>query len=196
VPSAANVFDLIKRENKYFLAFIPPSPIYEEALAWKHFFKDHYQSKASLNSPPHITLHMPFLWKEEKEGLLVEKLAVFAQSNKPVSIRLNDFSCFNPRVIFIDVEKSAELETFQKELERFCKRSFQLFHADYRDLAYHPHITLAFRDLKKQFFAKAWEEVKEKKLTENFIADRIVLLKHNETTWDVFKEFPLSPAVV
>ena len=186
---------MVKKENKYFLAFIPPTPIYEEALTWKHFFKKHYQSKGALNSPPHITLHMPFLWKDEKEKLLIEKLKVFAQSKKAVPISLNHFSCFAPRVIFIDVVKSIELKTFQKELERFCKISFQLFHADYRDLAYHPHITLAFRDLKKQVFPQAWEEVKEKKLAGDFLADTIVLLKHNGTTWDVFKEFNLSKAI-
>ncbi len=43
--SAADLYRL------YFLAIVPPSPLYEEALALKHHFKDHYNSKASLNSP-------------------------------------------------------------------------------------------------------------------------------------------------
>lgn len=184
----------MKKESKYFIAFIPPSPIYDEALAWKHFFNDHYQSKASLNSPPHITLHMPFLWKEEKENLLVERLTDFASHQKEVSIQLTNFGCFEPRVIFVDVEKSEALALFQKELQRFCKVNFQLFHADYRDLAYHPHITLAFRDLKKQVFAKAWDEVKDKKMNDLFVADHFVLLKHNGISWDVLKEFPFSSA--
>ena len=63
----------------YFLAIIPPSPFYDEALRLKHYFKDEYNSKASLNSPPHITLHMPFEWKEKKEEMLIEKLNLFAK---------------------------------------------------------------------------------------------------------------------
>lgn len=185
------MLSVTKKENKYFIAFIPPSPVYEEALVWKQFFKDHYQSKAALNSPPHITLHMPFLWKEEKENQLIDGLSTFAQHNNAIQIVLNNFSCFAPRVIFIDVEMSSELLLFQKEMERFCKRTFQLFHADYRDSAYHPHLTLAFRDLKKHLFAKAWAEVEERKFAHTFLADRFMLLKHNGSAWDVFKEFNL-----
>ena len=65
----------IKKEALYFLAIIPPSPLYEEALELKNYFKENYQSKASLNSPPHITLHMPFQWKQEKEEDLVGTFA-------------------------------------------------------------------------------------------------------------------------
>jgi 2'-5' RNA ligase len=182
----------LKKESKYFIAIIPPSPIYEEALAWKHFFKDNYQSKASLNSPPHITLHMPFLWKEEKEKVLIEKLDAFSNGRSSLTIQLNNFSCFEPRVIFIDVVKTEELAFLQKEMERFCKRTFQLFNADYRDLAFHPHMTLAFRDLKKQVFAQAWGEVKDKPMSGSFIADQFVLLKHNGVSWDVIRAFPFS----
>ena len=182
----------MKKESKYFIAIIPPSPIYDEALAWKHFFRDNYQSKASLNSPPHITLHMPFMWKEEKENVLIEKLNAFSNSHSSLSVQLRNFSCFEPRVIFIDIVKTEELASLQKEMERFCKKTFQLFNADYRDLAFHPHITLAFRDLKKPVFTKAWGEVKEKQMSSSFIADRFVLLKHNGMSWDVFKEFPFS----
>ena len=49
-----------KADKLYFIAIVPPSPIYEEAFEQKVYFKTKYNSKASLNSPPHITLHMPF----------------------------------------------------------------------------------------------------------------------------------------
>ena len=64
------------KSQQYFIAIIPPSPIYEEALRLKEYFRDTYNSKASLNSPPHLTLHMPFRMKERKEAELVEKLAL------------------------------------------------------------------------------------------------------------------------
>ena len=68
--------------SKYFIALVPPSPVFEQAQQWKEYFKVEFNSKAALNSPPHITLHMPFEWKTAKEELLMEKLATFAQSQK------------------------------------------------------------------------------------------------------------------
>lgn len=48
----------------YFIALVLPSPLYEEVTRLKEYFRDRYNSKAALRSPPHITLHMPFKWKE------------------------------------------------------------------------------------------------------------------------------------
>jgi 2'-5' RNA ligase len=184
----------IKRSgfNQYFIAIVPPSPIYEEALKWKNYFKDRYNSKAALNSPPHITLHMPFEWKTEKEGRLVEQLGAFLNEKERVKINFQGFDCFEPRVVFLKVEKTAELTVLQKELESFCKITFQLFNAQYRNLPFHPHLTLAFRDLKKASFEAAWEDFSQRKFSEQFLADRITLLKHNGKTWDTFKEFSLA----
>ena len=65
------------KEKLYFIAIVPPTPIYDEALEQKEYFKVHYNSKASLNSPPHITLHMPFRWKEKEEKELEQQLEQF-----------------------------------------------------------------------------------------------------------------------
>jgi 2'-5' RNA ligase len=178
--------------NEYFIAIIPPPLIYDEANALKQHFKNQYNSKASLNSPPHITLHMPFEWKEEKEKLLIEKLNNFINGLSKLRVTITGFDCFKPRVIFLNVEKTPELATLQKELESFCKRTFQLFHAQYRDLPFHPHLTLAFRDLKKNAFEEAWKEFEKKDFSADFLTERIALLKHNGKIWEVFKEFSLA----
>ena len=64
----------------YFIAIIPPSPIFEQASELKNHFMQQYQSKAALNSPPHITLHMPFEWKEKKEEELALNLNLFSKN--------------------------------------------------------------------------------------------------------------------
>jgi len=179
-----------KSEQRYFLAIIPPEPVYSEALKLKHYFKDQYNSKAALNSPPHITLHMPFQWKESREKELVSGLEQFG-ATEPVDVALNNFSAFEPRVIFIDVLKNEMLESLQKRLKRFCKVELNLFNADYKDLAFHPHITLAFRDLKKPEFYKAWDEFKEKKFEATFSVTSIALLKHDGSEWREFKHLHL-----
>lgn len=179
-------------ESLYFIALIPPQPVYNEALNLKQYFKTTYKSKASLNSPPHITLHMPFKWKDHKENSLTEALARFAKQHQPVEITLNNFNAFEPRVIFIDVVKEENLALLQKQLKRFCMTELNLFNADYKELAFHPHITLAFRDLKKPAFYEAWAEFKEKKFEATFTATELVLLKHDGKVWNALKTFSLG----
>jgi 2'-5' RNA ligase len=178
--------------KQYFLAFVPPEPVYADALKLKHYFKEKYKSKAALNSPPHITLHMPFRWKLEKELQLVHQLNQYVKNLQPLKVCLDNFSSFPPRVIFINVEKSDALNLLQKNIQRFCKTELNLFNANYREEPFHPHLTLAFRDLKKENYKLAWEEFQNKEYKAEFIADKISLLKHDGKMWSIFKEFNLQ----
>jgi 2'-5' RNA ligase len=173
----------------YFIALIPPSPVIEEVQLLKEYFRDRYHSKAALKSPPHITLHMPFEWKESKEEKLLDALRGFAAGKNKFTVSLQNFSCFEPRVIYIDVKHSDSLRDLQYDLHRFCKINLNLFNAQYRDLPFHPHLTLAFRDLKKEAFAQAWMEFREKKYSADFLTDSITLLKHTGIQWSPFHEF-------
>ena len=173
----------------YFIAIVPPSPIFEQTAELKNHFKQHYQSKAALNSPPHITLHMPFEWKGKKEVELVSKLKLFSTGKPSFDLQIHNFSCFPPRVIFMNVTENEVLRNFQKELHRFCKTDLNIFNAQYKDLPFHPHVTLAFRDLKKPMFEKAWEEFRDKEFSGSFAVDRFMLLKHDGKVWENFKEF-------
>jgi 2'-5' RNA ligase len=136
---------------------------------------------------------MPFRWKEEKEEELIQRLRGFASSFHSLKISLDNFSSFPPRVIFINVIKSTELERLSLELKRFCKRELNLFNADYKEQPFHPHVTLAFRDLKKPNYQKAWQEFAQKEYRADFITNKIALLKHNGRIWEVFREFSLQP---
>ncbi|HEX5172506.1 MAG TPA: 2'-5' RNA ligase family protein [Cyclobacteriaceae bacterium] len=178
-------------QSNYFIAIVPPSPVYEQAQNLKLHFRDNYQSKASLNSPPHITLHMPFRWKEKKEDDLINTLSDFTADFSSFSICLKNFSCFSPKVIFIDIETSPRLNELQTQLHKFCKRELNIFNADYKEQPFYPHITLAFRDLKKPAFHKAWEEFKDKDFRADFLVEQITLLKHTGKVWQIFKEFVL-----
>lgn len=173
----------------YFIAVIPPSPVAEEVQALKEYFRYQYQSKAALKSPPHITLHMPFEWRTAKEEKLIHALGAFSSSRKQFAISVENFSCFEPRVIYLDIKPSEDLTLLHNELHRFCKINLNLFNARYRDLPFHPHLTLAFRDLKKEAFAKAWAEFRGKKYSADFLVDEITLLMHNGKYWKPIHEF-------
>ena len=163
-----------------------------QAMELKEYFKEKYNSKASLNSPPHITLHMPFQWKEEKENLLAERISSFALSQNSFEMTLLNFGSFEPCVVFMDVVKNEKLSALQKNLHKFCKKELNLFNANYKELAYHPHLTLAFRDIKKSEFTRAWEEFKEKKFEATFEVNSIALLKRDGSKWQIFSEANLQ----
>lgn len=168
--------------NKYLIAILPPEPIASEIYKLKEYFRDKYNSKASLNSPPHITLQMPFEFSNE-EKLLTNFKNTFIT---PFKIELKDFGCFEPRVIFIAVIKNSELESAQRKVMDFCKQELDVFNADYKDQPFHPHITLAFRDLKKTMFHEAWNEFKGKTYSASFMCGKISLLKHDGKFWREF----------
>lgn len=179
------------KSQQYFIAIIPPSPVYEEALRLKEYFRDTYNSKASLNSPPHITLHMPFRMKEKREGELSEKLARFAETQHGFSLTFRNFSCFSPKVIFIDVETNPELNTLHQDLHQYCKEELNLYNATYKEQPFYPHLTLAFRDLKKPNFEKAWEEFRDREFRADFAVESITLLKHTGKLWQALRSFSL-----
>jgi 2'-5' RNA ligase len=178
--------------QRYFIAIIPPLSVHDEILSLKNYFKGKYNSKASLNSPPHITLHMPFLWREEHEDALIKPLKNFAFGARQFEIVLDGFGSFSPRVIFVAVKQNDLLSEFQRELQRFCKTELNLFNAQYKDLPFQPHVTIAFRDLKKEMFVLAWKEFKHKLFNATFAVERIILLKHDGKLWLPLECFPFK----
>tara|TARA_R110000850_G_scaffold238044_1_gene362708 strand:+ start:1118 stop:1669 length:552 start_codon:yes stop_codon:yes gene_type:complete len=176
-------------EELYFIAIVPPSPLREEMQELKQYFGDLYNSKASLNSPPHITLHMPFRLKAKKEEVLSKTLREFAHGQIPFEIKLKDFGAFPPRVVFVDVKENEALIELQTELNKTCRQQLNLHNANYKDRGFHPHITLAFQDLRKPKFWEAWQEFEHKSFEGSFAADNLTLLKHDGKRWQEFREF-------
>ncbi len=174
--------------QKYFIAIVPPEPLLSEIQAIKrHIFESH-KTKGALRSPGHITLHMPFSWEEEKEEKLISTLQVF-QFNDPLTVSLSGYSCFEPRVVFINVVEEKILFELQKKLVQHTKSKLQLFNQSESMRGFHPHITVAFRDLKKQQFYKVWEEYKSSSFEASFICDSVCLLKQIGERWEVYRTF-------
>lgn len=182
-----------KKGKLYFIALVPEGELYEEMMSLKNGIAIKYGSKAALKSPPHITLYMPFKWKEEKEKKLFDVLEEFSRIHEPVIVELKDFGSFKPRVIYIHVEDNESLNVIQKELIRALKTNLKIIDKGFEERPFRPHMTIAFRDLKKPMFFKAWEEeFKDKKFSASFTAHSIVLLKHNGKSWDIYKSYEMK----
>ena len=90
----------------YFIALVPDEPVFTEVMNLKTEIKERFGSKAALRSPPHITLHMPFQWQEEKEAMLISSLNSVGSQSKEFNIDLRGFGSFPPRVIYIHIENN------------------------------------------------------------------------------------------
>jgi 2'-5' RNA ligase len=174
--------------QKYFIAIVPPEPLLSEIQNVKQTTFDNYQSKGALRSPGHITLHMPFNWEDTKEQKLIDCLNEFHFKNS-FMVSLKDFGSFEPRVIFINIEEKPDLFGLQKQLVSHVKRNLNLFNQADDMRGFHPHITIAFRDLKKPMFFKMWEKYQGKQFEATFDCDSFCLLKQKEEKWIVYKTF-------
>lgn len=177
------------RENLklYFIALVPPEPVYSDVVGFKHKFSADYNSKAALRSPPHITLHMPFQWKEEKESDLIRNLDQLAFHQSSIEVSINNFGCFEPKVIYLAIEEEDALFHLQKEILKMAALKLNVYPLP-RGRPFHPHMTVAFRDLKKPDFNLAWQEYQTKKYRAEFVVGGVSLLKHNGKTWDIHHE--------
>ncbi|MBA3679796.1 MAG: 2'-5' RNA ligase family protein [Bacteroidetes bacterium] len=172
--------------KKYFLAIVIPPPLFEKTEAVKQQLFHEHGLKGALRSPAHITLHRPFEWKEEKENNLIEKLKGF-KFEKELKIELNNFSFFEPRVIYVDIAPNAELDALHDSLKKFAKKELRLFNEADDMRGFHPHITVASRDLKKAKFYELHPDFQEKKLSGAFNCKSFCLLKLDKK-WEILKQ--------
>lgn len=167
----------------YFIALVLPKHLDEKILALKKKMHETYRCKVALKSPAHITLVPPYWMEESKEDLLRNDMLRFAQGFSSFALSTNDFSAFKPRTIFVAVKDSAELDRLKKNTDVYFGAKGYRMKLDKRP--FHPHITIATRDLLKKDFADAWPPFEAQKFKENFIANGLSLLKHNGKNWDV-----------
>lgn len=173
--------------KKYFIAIVIPDPLQQEIEKIKQQLFVDYGLKGALRSPAHITLHRPFEWKEEKEDVLIDKLSAF-KFDKSFELELKNYSWFEPRVIYADVLKNETLYQLHKEMSHYAKRELRLFNETDDLRGFHPHATVAFRDLKKAQFYQLQSLFKEKTISGKFKYSGFSLLKL-EKSWEELRFF-------
>ena len=170
--------------NMYYIAIIAPEEIDQEVLKWKNYFKDHFECTVALKSPAHITLIPPFWMKEDLEDDLVNSIKAFGITKNKFEITLKDFAAFKPKVIFVDVVKSEVLNDLNQSFADYIF-SENKFPIKKDDRPFHPHVTLATRDLYKKAFQETWEIFSKKKYEALWMVRGISLRRHNKKNWDV-----------
>jgi 2'-5' RNA ligase len=172
-------------ESLYFIAVVPPEEVEQQLFKLKLEVEEKFNSKHAQNAPAHITLHMPFRWKDSKRDILLEMMKMINQTVQPVSVELNGFDFFEPRVVFVNVLMNERLAELQKNVQQICRLTLKKVNANYRDLVFHPHVTIGFRDLKKAQFYEAREYYSCQDFKAVFEVSEVSLLKHDGAKWHV-----------
>lgn len=168
----------------YFIALIAPDEINKKVLKWKQLMFDRFNCFVALRSPSHITLIPPFWMNPELEAELQESIRSFAESQNAFEIELQNFSFFKPSVIFVGVIKNDKLKQLHENLTSYLIDNIH-FNTKKDERSFHPHVTIAARDLHKEAFYEAREIFKDKKYNARWQAGSISILRHNKKNWDV-----------
>lgn len=175
----------------YFIALVPPQDLRDRVRALKKEMRDRFGAGHALKSPAHITLQMPFRWPKGEEQQLTDLLNRFRTGPSPFRIELDGYDCFAPRVIFLrvlDHDPIAELASSLKaELQKEIGLADRQVHHPF-----HPHLTIATRDLTEEAFHRAWPEYRERPFSASFQAEGFTLLKHNGKYWEIYREFSFA----
>ncbi|MEX2511833.1 MAG: 2'-5' RNA ligase family protein [Cyclobacteriaceae bacterium] len=169
--------------KKYFIGIVPKGEAGALADEIKQDLKEVFGLKYALKSPSHVTLKMPFLFNEKNEGLLLKKLNSFFAQEKRFELQFKGFKTFGKRVIYIGVNYPSELLEIQGRLAQFCKSKLGQT-LELSDTNFKPHMTIAFKDLKKSEFEKYLEFLKKYEMDYRSVISDISLLKKEQFRWE------------
>ena len=167
----------------YFIAIVLPDGLNKKVLRWKHFMHERFGCEVGLKSPAHITLVQPFWMQPEKEHQLMADMDAISSSASPFTIDTKNFSTFKPRTIYIDVAVNEELRSLKEAINEFFSQADYKIKIETRP--FHPHITIATRDLNKKDFNEALTFFERKKFKAEWEASGLSLLRHNSKNWDI-----------
>ena len=181
--------------NLYFIALIPDPPLREQVKLLKEEMRENYGAKHALKSPAHITLQMPFRRESSFETNMSNHLNAFCANQKSFPIALAGFSAFSPRVIYINISDHAQLLELHSALSDVLIAHLG-FAPDKINRRFHPHMTIATRDLTASDFHSAWPLYRQRVFEAEFHAHSLYLLKHNGKYWDVYQSFSFDKSSI
>jgi 2'-5' RNA ligase len=177
-----------------FIGIVAPDEINDQVMEWKNYMLQHFGCKVALRSPAHITLIPPFNLKKATEAQLETDIREFSSAQPQFSIVLSNFSSFPPRVIFIDVEPSVQLKNLQKDIEAcVIGRGYPV---NQSTRPFHPHITIANRDLRKSDYCKAFSHFQSTPFKAVFTATHIDVLVSKPEGWVIALRAPMQTFVM
>lgn len=178
----------------YFIAIRPGELVSNHITAMQREISQKYFTQKALSVFPHITLVQPFKRFQEAEVEMHLNLERFFSAVRPLEIKLSGMGCFNNpsgKVIFINVKTDPSLMELHKQLAEFLRKELK-FTPRESSLVFHPHITLAYRDLTAENFRRAWPLYENKSFEASFKVQQVGLYKHDFRQWQLLSTFLLT----
>jgi 2'-5' RNA ligase len=175
----------------YFIALLAPPVIADQVLQWKNDMHFKYGCRAALKSPAHITLIPPFNANQAEELQLLEFLEEFTQQQPAMEVSVNGFGIFGRRTIFLAVEKNKPLEILYQLLSSLFYHEFPT-KGKTTGLNFHPHITIANRDIPPAKFDEAFARFSYISYKAQCPLNDISLLRLDPSKWTTLKSFPFQ----
>ncbi len=170
--------------NMYYVAIVCPIDINKKVQQFKQWMKDNFGCVVAMKSPAHITLIPPFWFASDREIELMNALQFFNSNPIVQKIELDGFSHFRKKVLYIQVKENDLLNEFKSLAEKyFMEKIGDVIKKD--DRPFHPHITIANRDMKPAHFEKAWDHFNNGEYKVSFDASALSLLRLGSGQWSV-----------
>lgn len=172
----------MKGTSKYFVGLLLPPAFESQFNTLKQGISAQFQVKFALHAPAHLTLKMPFRYKEAKESELGLRLTTVLETQAPFHLQFTGIGHFGTRNIHQKVAPSESLLSLQTSLRSFCKRSLHLVE-ELSDRNFQPHVTLAYKDLKPGNFEEVLAYARKNEVKGEFLVAQAYLLKKVEGRW-------------
>jgi 2'-5' RNA ligase len=178
-------------KSLYLTAILPPEELTQQIDEIRKECAVRFNVKAALKPPVHITLYKPIKLEADREKELLQILQGIKRNHEPFKVELENFDTFNSTVVYIRVLKNQGLWNLEHEIKKAYKDRGIDTEEESSNKAYHPHITIAYRDIPRATFPVMWTAYKNKKFKRNFMASHFTLLKHNGEKWLPLQNFDL-----
>lgn len=165
--------------NIYLIAIVPPEPLFSEIQEIKEVIGAKYNTKEAVRRPAHITLIPPFNAPRSVETEVKKFLDEFGAAQSPFDILIDGYGEFHQSTLFLKPAESPEIMAMQKLL---IKQFASVYHRGKErgpSYGFHPHITIAYKDITRPMFDAAWREYGDKLFRRRFTLDHIDLMR-----WD------------
>lgn len=182
------------KQELYYIAVIPNEEVTTLIRKVKEELLQNYGLKHALKSPAHITLQRPFKRMPAEEPRLFQQLMQFAAQQEAFEIALSGYASFAPKVIYAAIADHEPVKELYDNLYT-CLLEAIGFEISELSTDFHPHMTVATRDVTETVFDKLWPQFKERSLSGTFTVDSIAVLKHNGKHWNVYKRFPFKNSI-
>ena len=182
--------DRKNRELKL-IAIVLPEPLFSFVRSQQNLIASKWGSRHALRSPPHITIIPPIL-PDDEQLIQIQKIADRIASTLPAfHLTVTGYGAFKPRVIFLKPEPSDTLQSLHEHWRTRLKEDIPGIIDKYPDREYHPHITLAHRDVDKDQFRSIWEYYSKLCIDISVTISQFCILTNTTDGWTPQTFYPL-----